>query len=86
MDRAKMDAEQLKEAYEQVAVDGLGSVTDALTETATGFLKLGGVAGRVIDGIISDLIRLAIQQQIVGLFGSIFGGGNSRGRSGRRRC
>lgn len=81
-DRAKKDADELNEAYQQIAVDGLGSVTDALTETATGFLKLGGVAGKVIDGIISDLIRLAIQQQIVGLFGSLFGGGGLTGTSG----
>lgn len=76
-DRAKRDAADLNEAYQQIAVDGLGSVTDALTETATGFLKLGGTAGKVIDGIISDLIRLFIQQQITGLFGSIFGGGTT---------
>lgn len=85
-DRAKMDAEELNEAYQQVAVDGLGSVTNALAETATGFLKLGGVAGRVIDGIISDLIRLFIQQQITGLIGNLFGaasgGGGSFGSSG----
>lgn len=72
-DNAKKDANELNEAYQQIAVDGLGSVTDALTETATGFLKLGGTAGKVIDGIISDLIRLFIQQQITGLFGSLFG-------------
>lgn len=76
-DRAKMDAEELNEAYQQIAVDGLGSVTNALAETATGFLKLGGVAGRVIDGIISDLIRLFIQQQITGLLGNLFGGGST---------
>ena len=75
-DSAIKDANELREAYESIAVDGLQSVTDALTETATGFLKLGGVAGRVIDGIISDLIRLVIQQQIAGLVGSIFGGGS----------
>lgn len=81
-DRAKKDAAELNEAYQQIAVDGLGSVTDALTETATGFLKLGGIAGKVVNGIISDLIRLAIQQQIVGLFGDLFGGGKQRAASG----
>lgn len=81
-DRAKKDAAELNEAYQQIAVDGLGSVTDALTETATGFLKLGGTAGKVIDGIISDLIRLFIQQQITGLFGSLFGGGKQQAASG----
>jgi hypothetical protein len=40
------------------------------------------VAGKVIDGIISDLIRLAIQQQIVGLFGDLFGGGKQRAANG----
>lgn len=72
-DNAKKDAAELNEAYESIAVDGLGSVRDALTETAAEYLKLGGVAGKVINSIIADLIRLFIQQQITGLVGSLFG-------------
>lgn len=72
-DNAKKDAAELNEAYQTIAVDGLGSVRDALTETAAEYLKLGGIAGKVINGIISDLIRLFIQQQITGLVGSLFG-------------
>lgn len=72
-DNAKKDAAELNEAYESIAVDGLGSVRDALTDTAAEYLKLGGVAGKVINSIIADLIRLFIQQQITGLVGSLFG-------------
>lgn len=80
-DNAKKDAAELNEAYQSIAVDGLGAVTDALTETASGFLKLGGVAGKIIDGIISDLIRLFIQQQITGLVSSLFSAGSGGGGS-----
>jgi len=82
-DRAKMDANELNEAYQQVAVDGLGAVQNALADTAAEYIKLGGVAGKIVNGIIADLIRLAIQQQIVGLLGSVFSAGSaSSGSSG----
>lgn len=81
-DRARMDADELNEAYQQVAVDGLGAVQNALADTAAEYIKLGGVAGKIVNGIIADLIRLAIQQQIVGLFGDLFSSALSIGNSG----
>lgn len=78
--------ETMNEQIDRVAIDGFERLNDELADAVTGFLNLGGVAGRVLNQIISDLLRIAIQQQIIrplanalfggGGFGSLFGGGS----------
>jgi len=53
------------DAREQAAVDAMDRLGDSVANTATQYLKLGGIAGDVINGLIKDLVRLAIQQTIV---------------------
>lgn len=67
---------------EEIAVSGFERLNDELAETISGFVKLGGVAGRVIDGIIEDLLRMAIQSQIIQPLASAFFGSGMLGGGG----
>lgn len=74
-DRAKKDAAELNEAYEQIAVDGLQSLNDGLADAIVNSKSLGDVFKNVAKQIIADLIRIAIQQVIVNtLMSSVSGG------------
>lgn len=69
-------AGQKAEAFQQTAVDGLKSIEDQVTDTISGVFKLGGAFGKIADSIISDLIRIEVQQNITGpLAKAISGGG-----------
>jgi len=78
LDDIPRTAAEINEALESIAVDGLRSLTDGLTDAATKFLKLGGIAGNVVNQIIADLMRLAISQNItkplIDLLGGLFSG------------
>lgn len=67
-------ADEINEALQGVAVNGLQNVTDSLATAAGGFLKLRGIAGEAISGIIADLARLALQRGILSLLSSAFPG------------
>lgn len=71
------DLSNMGDQIEAVQVRALDRLTDGIADAATEYVKLGGIAGDVINGIISDLVRLAAKQAIIGLFG----GGGSDGRS-----
>jgi hypothetical protein len=75
--------DEMNEALEGVAVDGIERVNDGLAEAATNFLKLRGAAGEAISGIIADLARLALRRSLLSLLGKIgggvFGGGGGGG-------
>jgi hypothetical protein len=67
---------EMNDAMDQVAIDGFERLNDELADAVTGFLNLGGVAGRVLNQIITDLLRIAIQQQLIRpLANALFGGG-----------
>lgn len=70
--RARDDLGNMGDQLESVQVRAMDRLTDGIANAATEYVKLGGIAGDVINGIISDLVRLAAQQAIVGMFG---GGG-----------
>jgi hypothetical protein len=77
--RSLVDAtSDMDEALKGVAANGFGALEDASSRAAAGaitdLLKIGGVAGSVINGIIQDLIRLAIQKAIVSAIGKSFFG------------
>ncbi|RJG51806.1 hypothetical protein D0Z70_22515 [Sphingobium terrigena] len=72
---AQNDLENMGDRIEQVQVNALDRLTDGIARAGSEYLKLGGIAGDVINGIISDLIRLAAKQLIVAAFGGGGGGG-----------
>lgn len=72
----------INEDLEAIAVNGLNSLNDGIADAIMGAENLGDVFKGVADSIIRDLIRIAVQQQIVqplanSLFGSGGGGGGS---------
>lgn len=71
-----VEAENLGDAYEDVAVRGLERMNDALSDSIQSALGLHGVLG----DIIGDFIELALRQAVLGplanaLFGGATGGG-----------
>ena len=74
-------AANMGDAIENIEVDAVDRLTDGLANASKEYIKLGGVAGDVINGIISDLVRLAAQQALLGgaksLLGGLFGGGTT---------
>lgn len=68
----------MDEALKGIAANGFGALEDASSRAAasavTDLLKIRGVAGDVVNGIIQDLIRLAIQKAIVSAVGTSFFG------------
>jgi len=56
----------INDSLEQVQVDGLKSLNDGITDAIVNSKSLGDVFSNIADQIISDLIRIAVQQAIVG--------------------
>jgi hypothetical protein len=71
--------EEMKEALQGVAVSGVERLNDGLAEAATSFLKLRGVAGSAISGIIADLARLALRRSLLSLLGRFLPGSGGSG-------
>jgi hypothetical protein len=67
LDRLKTIGEQANEAMRNVAQDGIRSLADGLTAVVTGTAKLGDVFKQVAQQIITDLIRIQIQQMLMSL-------------------
>lgn len=66
-------ADEINAAYENIAVNGIAHMNDALAESATRVLKLKGFAGQLFNQLISDLIRFQLQQATGGA-GGLLGG------------
>jgi len=64
---------QINDAIEQIKVDGLQAFNDGLVDAIVNFKSLGDVASSVIKQILADLIRLQIQQAIMGFIGQAVG-------------
>lgn len=71
---ASTDAAKLEEAFQSVAVNGVGALTDGLMAAINGTKSLGQVFHEVALGIIQDLLRIMIQKMIVQAIGSVVGG------------
>lgn len=70
MDQARNVASQ----SEQAMTSALGRTEDALTD----FVKNGKLSfSDLADSVINDMIRMAVRQQALGLFGMLGGGGSS---------
>ncbi|WP_313437293.1 tape measure protein [Novosphingobium sp.] len=77
----------MADAAENIELSALDRLSDGLGQATADYVKLGGVAGDVINGIIQDLIKLAVQQTLIGKGGggifSLFGiGGSTSSLSG----
>jgi len=67
-------AANMGDAIENIELDAIDRLTDGIAGAAAEYVKLGGIAGDVINGIIQDLIKLAARQAI---FGALTGGTGS---------
>ncbi|MBX9859347.1 MAG: hypothetical protein K2Y20_07115 [Sphingomonas sp.] len=83
LDQLPKNAAELNEAYQRVAVDGLGALNDGLAQAIAGTKSLGDVFNNVANQILADLLRIAIQRTIIEPLGNalsgLFGGGRSAG-------
>jgi adhesin HecA-like repeat protein len=71
-------AGKLNDAFENVATNGLKSLTDGITDAITGAKSLGDVFKHVANQIISDLIRIAVERAIIEpLANALFPGGGA---------
>ncbi len=72
--------DKIDEAYQKVAVNGLGAVEDGITSVITGTESLGDAFKKVADQIIADLIRIGVQKAVIGpLASALFGGASGAG-------
>lgn len=74
------DADELNDAYENVATSGLDALNNGLVDAIMGAKSLGDVFKGVANQIVADLLRIAIQQAVIkplagALFGGLGGGG-----------
>lgn len=75
LDSIPRAGDEMNEALEGVAVNGIERLNDGLAEAASHFLKLRGAAGDAISGIIADLARLALRRSLLSLLGRFLPGG-----------
>ncbi len=75
-------ASSMNDQYESIAVSGLQSLNDGLTDAIMNAKSFGDVFGNVAKQVIADLIRIAIQQTIVKNLMSVLGGGSGNSLSG----
>lgn len=78
-------AEELNEALEDVAANGLQSLNDGIVEAIMGAKSLGDVFKNVAKQIIADLLRIAVQRAIItplanAIFGALGGATNGGGK------
>lgn len=71
---AIQSADEMNEALQSVAVDGLESVSDGFADAITGAKSFGDVVHSVIQSVIADLAKLAAKQAVSGIFKSVLGG------------
>ncbi|WP_169794989.1 tape measure protein [Novosphingobium barchaimii] len=65
-------AANMNDAIESIELDAVDNLADGIADASAEFIKMGGIAGQVINQIIADLIKLQIKQAI---FGGSGGGG-----------
>lgn len=64
-------ADNMSDAIENIQLNAVDQLGDGLADATTRFVKLGGVAGEVLNSIIGDFARLFTQQVI---FNKLLGG------------
>jgi hypothetical protein len=80
LDDLTLSAEQAREAIEGITVDALVNLENNILDVIDGAKSLGAAFHDVALGIVQDLLRIAIQSQIIQpLAGALFGGGGQTG-------
>jgi len=79
IDSIPKTGEELNEAFEKVAADGLDSLNDGLTQAIMGTKSLGEVFKNVANQIIASIIKIAIQESVIKPLASLLGGGGGGG-------
>lgn len=57
--------EQINEAIDQIGINGLNALNDALVDAIVNFKSLADVARQVVRQVLSELLRLQIQQALI---------------------
>lgn len=65
-------ADEVNEAFENIAANGVQNMVDGLAQASTNVLKLKGVAGQLFNQLIADMMRLQMQRALTG--GGLLGG------------
>ncbi|NTS64154.1 hypothetical protein HRV97_03130 [Sphingomonas sp. HHU CXW] len=81
-DSLPRNADELNEAYERVAADGLKNLNDGLADAITGSRSLGDVFSSIADQIIADMARIAIQQMVMKPLSRLLGDTSGDGGDG----
>lgn len=81
-DSLPRSADEVNEAFEHIAANGIADMVDGLAEAGANVLQLKGFAGQLFNQLIADVIRLNLQQGlsggggILGALGGLFGLGS----------
>lgn len=67
-------AERVRESLQSVAVEGLGSIQEALVGIISGTENVGDAFKKMAASIIADLIRIQVQRAIIGPLANALGG------------
>jgi murein DD-endopeptidase MepM/ murein hydrolase activator NlpD len=83
MDEVPQKADEINQAFENIAAGGLTTFADGLADAIVNFKSLGDVARAVIQSMLSDLIKLIAKMLIVKALKAIFGGFADGGAVGK---
>jgi hypothetical protein len=82
-DEALKTADEVAEAYESVAANGLDALNDGIVDAIMGTKTLGEVFSQVARQILADLLAISVRRGITEpLANAIFGGGQTGGAGG----
>ena len=74
--------DKLNKAFQSVEADGLKSLTDGITDAITGAKSLGDAFSDVSKQIIADLVKIAVEKEIVGPLADALGFGDGKSGGG----
>jgi hypothetical protein len=66
-------AAKMNEALQKVAVDGFGSLEQAILDTVEGTKTLTDAFHEMAAAILADLLKLAVEKYVIGAISSLFG-------------
>jgi hypothetical protein len=73
----RQSPEQINEAVDQIKINGLEQLNDELVNAIVNFQSLGDTAHTILQSILSDLLRLAIQRAIIAPLAGMLGLGGA---------
>lgn len=82
LDTIPRSADEMSEALEGVATNGLASLIDGVSDVSRGFEGLASTVENVANQIVQSLLKIALQKGVEALFSSLFPGAGGGGGSG----